>query len=148
MNHDYYKILIEKRISGMISDSELHELNEHLKSCEECRHDLEEAEKMNKLLSGYKYKSPEDKLWEHYKSNIYAKIERGIGWIFFSIGAIILLVTSTFYFIRDFLLDNNVPVFIRVGVALLVIGIVVLLISIIRERIFFNKNERYKEVEK
>ncbi|NIA23718.1 MAG: hypothetical protein GWP03_06150 [Proteobacteria bacterium] len=148
MNHDYYKILIEKKIGGMISDSELLELSEHLKSCEECKHDLEEAEKMNKLLSGYKYKSPEDRLWENYKSNIYTRIERGIGWIFFSIGAIILLIASAFYFIKDFLLDNSVPIIIRIGVSLLIVGLVILLVSIIRERIFFNKNERYKEVKK
>lgn len=103
---------------------------------------------MNKLLENHNYVSPEDILWENYKESIYAKIERGVGWIFFSVGSILLITIGLFYFIKDFLLDNKINIIIRLGTGLLIIGVVVLLVSVIRERIFFNKHERYKEVKK
>ena len=148
MEHKYYKILIEKKINGTITKSEIEILNKHLNTCMECKRDLEEVEKMNLILDNHAYKAPEDNLWNDYKSNIYARIERSVGWIFFSAGFTLILIAGVFYFIRNFLMDYSVPLIIRLGTALLVMGVIILLISIIRERLFFNKNERYKEVKK
>ena len=148
MDHKYYKILIEKKTDKLIDDDELLILNKHLETCEECRNDLKEVEEMEKLIKMHRYRSPEDKIWTKYKGGFYAKIERGIGWIFFSIGIIVLLISGMFYFIRDFLFDPSVSLVLRLGVSALIIGFVILLVSIIRERVFFNKRERYKEVKR
>jgi len=79
---------------------------------------------------------------------VYRRIERGLGWIFASLGAVILLCFGLFHLVRDFFLRPEISIFAKLGVAGLIIGGAFLLVSLIRERMFAYHRERYREVQR
>ena len=83
-----------------------------------------------------------------YWEQVYNRIERGAGWIFVSIGAIILLSFGAFHFVQDFLMNPKEPLVIKIGVSTAILGVIILFISVLRERLFIRKTDKYKEIEK
>ena len=94
-----------------------------------------------------KYFDLPDKLWAGYWREVYNRLERGIGWILFSIGAMIVLIFAAWELLERFFLDPGQPFFLKLGIGLLITGLIVLLASIVRERLFSRKHDRYDEVE-
>jgi len=95
-----------------------------------------------------KFTDLSDELWAGYWKGIYRRVERGAGWIFLSIGAIILLAFGVFQFFKEFFTDPSVSLIVKMGAGAFSLGIIILLVSIIRERLFLFRTERYREVER
>jgi len=126
------------------------EEKEYLREClsnPELKQELEIYNKIVEILNMTKYKTPEDKIWNNYWSKIYNRLERQIGWILTSISGIILL----FYFlvlIFKNILVSNIAVWLKTVIILFLLGISILLVSIIRERLYIMKKERYKDIKR
>ncbi len=100
-------------------------------------------------MKNMKYKEPSDEVWQRYWSKIYNKLERGLGWILISIGAIILLFYGGFKAVESLIKDPTLAVFLKVAILVLLAGIVILFVSVVRERIFTYKKDKYaKEVKR
>jgi len=50
--------------------------------------------------------------------------------------------------VEDIIKNPSISVILKIGILVFLAGIVVLLVSIIRERIFVRRREHYKEVDK
>ena len=114
----------------------------------ELKAELEEFRKLKEVTGMARYADLPDEVWENYWQSIYRKLERGLGWIFLSIGAIFLLCTSAYAFIVDFLADPAIPLFPKIGLSAVLVGLIILLVSYGRERIFAYRRDRYSEVKK
>jgi uncharacterized membrane protein (DUF2068 family) len=79
-----------------------------------------------------------------YWPSVNAKIERGAGWGLVIIGALIWVAYGVFLFITDPTTGSMT----KFLIALPVVGVLMLLISVIRERVNVGRSERYKEVER
>uniref|UniRef100_A0A7C4U7G0 RNA polymerase sigma-70 region 2 domain-containing protein n=1 Tax=candidate division WOR-3 bacterium TaxID=2052148 RepID=A0A7C4U7G0_UNCW3 len=75
-------------------------------------------------------------------------IERSIGWIFLSIGLIITISFGLIQLVQGLMKDTEIPLYFKVGIFSLVIGFVILIVSIFRERLILSKYDKYKEVER
>ncbi len=93
-------------------------------------------------------KKPPGEVWKRYWASVYNRLERRIGWILLSIGAMIILFFGGYKMVEGIIVDPSTPLFLKVGILAALGGIVVLLVSILREQIFVRNRERYKEVEK
>ncbi len=93
-------------------------------------------------------KKPKPEVWKMYSTSVYNRLERRIGWILFSVGAMILLFFGGYKMVESIIQDTTTPLLIKVGIMALMGGFAVLLISVLRERLFVRQRERYKEVEK
>ena len=81
--------------------------------------------------------------------NIYNRIERGIGWIIFSVGCMILITYGLFKAVESIIADPQLETIIKVGIIAVIAGTVILLVSVLRERLFVRKTDQYaKEVER
>ena len=89
-----------------------------------------------------------DEVWDSYWASVYSRFERGVGWIFASIGAIILLAYGAWKGVEDLLADTALPWFIKAALLALLFGLIVLLVSVGREKLFIGSRERYKDVER
>jgi predicted anti-sigma-YlaC factor YlaD len=123
-------------------------VEEHLNRCRTCREELAGLEKVKEVTRKVKYDDLPLEVWQGYWQNLYRRLERGVGWIFTSIGAIILLITGSFYLVKDYFLDATVPLLPKFGVGALIIGGIILLVSVARERLFAYNRERYREVQR
>jgi len=148
MGCEGFKELLMAFVDGEISPDEEAALGKHLEECGACRDELEEMEKLREVTSTMRVHAPEDDLWRSYWLGIYNRIERGIGWILTSIGAIIVLFYAAVHTVRGILNDPDLSSPLRVGILLLLGGICVLFVSVAREKVFKWKKERYKEVER
>ena len=95
-----------------------------------------------------KMKNPDREVWDAYWLGIYNKIERGIAWIIISIGAIIILGYSAITAIEQLIVDSSISPLMKTGIFLLLTGFVILFVSLIREKFFKMKHDKYKEIER
>jgi len=70
-----------------------------------------------------------------------------LGWVLFSIGAMIILIYGGYRLLNGFFLSDEVSLILKLGVGVGGIGLIILLVSIVREVCFARCKERYKEVE-
>lgn len=147
MNCEQAKILLSGLVDAELNPEEKKIISDHIASCSECRKEYARLRKMKEVTDDMKYFDLPDKLWAGYWREIYNRVERGIGWILLSIGAIILLAFAAWQILDKFFLDPAEPLYLKLGVGLLLLGLIILLISIIRERLFSRKHDRYDEVE-
>lgn len=133
-------------LDGELSSEEKRRFKEHLRGCRECKEELKDFKRLKEVMESMKYKEPQDIVWQKYWSKIYNRLERGIGWILFSVGAIILLFYGGFKLIQGLIKDPTISLIVKIGALIFLLGVVILLVSIIRERVFRYKYDRYKEV--
>ena len=148
MEHVEIKQLITSYHEGTLDDSQKEQVEEHIRTCPECRQEFEEMKKFEEVMGKMAFKKPPKATWELYWSGVYNRLERGIGWIFMSIGAMILLFFGGYKMVEGIVQDPEIPLLLKVGILAVLAGMVVLLVSFGRERIFVDKRERYKEVQK
>jgi predicted anti-sigma-YlaC factor YlaD len=141
MDHQKIKELISPYHDGELDEVQKKLVEEHMGKCVECRKEFGEMGKFEEVMSQMKLKEPPKEAWKMYWTSVYNRMERRIGWILFSIGAIIILFFGLIQ-------APDVPLLFKVAILSVLGGLVVLLVSLARERVFVRKRERYKEVEK
>ena len=146
--HEDIKKLLLPYLEGKVSEEEKIIIEEHLKVCDECKREIKEYENLEEGLKMMKLKEPSKEVWDNYWFSVYNRIERKLGWIFLSIGAIIILFFGAYQFIDELVEDPQTPLILKIGIIALTFGGAVLFVSILREQLFARKKERYKEVEK
>lgn len=140
--------LLAGYVDGELPDKQRKELEEELKNNAELRAELEEFMSLKEITGIVKYADLPDEVWENYWQNLYRKLERGVGWIFMSFGAIVLICYGMFELFKGLYTDPEVPLLVSISASVLTIGAVILLVSFVRERIFAYNRERYSEVQK
>ncbi len=135
-------------IDGELSPEEKAEFEKHLESDPELQQELAVFGKLKEVTGAMKYADIPESVWEGYWHSVYRRMERGIGWVLVSIGAIIVLSFGLYAFIKDFFFDPGVPIILKIGIGAGGLGLIILLVSIIRETIFAYRRDRYKEVQR
>ena len=148
MEHDEIKKLISSYHEGVLNNTQKSQVEEHIAACSECRHEFAEMRKFEEVMDKMELKQPPKEMWQVYWSSVYNRLERRIGWIFLSIGAIILLFFGGYKMVEGSLVDPTIPLLLKIGILAALAGLVILLVSLGRERLFVRKRERYKEVMK
>ena len=106
----------------------------------------EDFKKLKQLTDEVKFVEPEDRIWEQYWSNVYNRIERNIGWIFFSVAAILLVIYGGFKLIETIIKDQTVGLLLKLSLLALIVGLAILFVSVLRERVYFWRKDRYRDV--
>ena len=141
-----YKDLMMAYLDNEIDDEKRRAFEEHLASCPQCTKELKEFQKLKQLTDSVTLAEPEDRIWQQYWGNVYNRVERGIGWILFSIAGILLTIYGGFELIEKIIKDQTVGVLLKIALLVLIAGLAILFVSVLRERIYFWKKDRYKDV--
>ena len=133
-------------LRSFLTDEQRRRFEEHLAGCPDCAGDLEEFRKLKAITDEVTLVEPEDRMWQDYWSGIYNRIERSIGWIIFSVAAIALIIYGGFRAIQELIKDPKVELTLKVGLLALIAGLAILFVSALRERLYFWKKDRYRNV--
>jgi hypothetical protein len=133
-------------VDNELTDERKREFEEHLAGCPQCTAELKQFEKLKAITDEVTLVEPEDRMWQDYWSGIYNRIERSIGWIVFSVAAILLIIYGGFKAIEELIGDPGVEMIFKVGLLVLIAGLAILFVSVLRERVYFWKRDRYRNV--
>lgn len=149
MSCQHYRPLLTGYVDDELDDAQREQLERHLSACQACARELEELAAFKEHLAMLKFKEPSDAELERYWSRVYNRLERGVGWILFSLGSIILLSWGAFKLIEEMIHDPQITLWVKIGVVSLIVGIVVLFVSAVRERLTVRRTDKYsREVER
>jgi predicted anti-sigma-YlaC factor YlaD len=140
------KDLMMAYLDGELDDKQHKVLQEHLAQCTQCSKELEEFKSLKSMTDNIVLSEPEDQIWQRYWDHVYNRIERGIGWMLMSIAGVCLGVFGGFKAIECIVTDPSVCLFLKVSLLVMILGLGILLISIMRERLYFWKHDRYRHV--
>ncbi|NQT04344.1 MAG: zf-HC2 domain-containing protein [Planctomycetes bacterium] len=143
--HDY-KDLMMGYLDNELNNEQKHQFEEHLTGCSECKAELKEFRKLKAITDEVTLVEPEDKIWQDYWGGVYNRIERSIGWIVFSVSAILLVIYGGFKLIEEIITDATVGILLKAGLLVLIAGLAILLVSVSRERLHFWQKDRYRNV--
>ncbi len=149
MNCENYRQWISGYVDEELDANQREQLESHLHTCESCRRELEELVQFKESLAMIQFTEPSDAELDRYWSKIYNRLERGVGWICFSLGAILVLCWGAFAMIEELIRDRELSMVVKVGMVALIVGAVILFVSIARERLTVRKTDKYsREVER
>jgi len=148
MEHQEIRELVSSYHDGELEKDQKQLVEKHVSECAECKEDFEELGKFEEVMGKMALKKPPKEVWQYYWSSVYNRLERRLGWILLSVGAMILLFFGGYKAIEGLIQDPSTPLLFKVGILALLGGAVILLVSLLREQIYVRKRERYKEVEK
>ncbi len=148
MDHRKIKELVSSYHDGELDDEQRKKIEKHLEQCGECRREYEEMGRFEEVMKKMQFKKAQKEMWEVYWGAVYNRLERRLGWILLSIGGMILLFFGGYKAVEGIIQDPATPLILKIGILAVLGGVVVLLVSLLREQVFVQKRERYKEVEK
>jgi predicted anti-sigma-YlaC factor YlaD len=131
-------------LDGELTLEDRRQLEEHLEHCPGCRQELEQMKELTDLVGRIELPRPSEEDMMKYWPSVYAKVERGAGWGLLIIGVVIWVGYGVYLFVTD----PSVGALVKLLIALPIVGVLMLLISVIRERCIVGRTERYKEVER
>lgn len=140
--------LMMKVLDEELDAGEHEELERLLGSDPELREEWNRLERLKEVTSNMSMRKPPEEMWAGYWTSVYSRFERGLAWILVSLGAIVVGSYGAWYGVRDLMADADLPILVKWGILALIVGIVILLVSVLRHRLFVSRTDPYKEIER
>ena len=136
------------RVADQEADTETRaRVEAHVATCARCKSEFESLMKLKGATAGLRLADLPDARWAGYWQDLYRRMERGAGWLLLSLGLLLVAGYGLYALTANFLLNAEIPIVLRAGLALFAGGTLVLLISVVRERLYAHQIERYDKVE-
>lgn len=144
MGCEEFEILLTGYIDGELKGSDLKRFEEHLAECPRCQKLVRDYQRLKEVTAKMKFKDPPQEIWDSYWQRVCQRITRGLGWVLFVVGA----VAIAGFGIYEFATDPAVEALQKLIVFAVFVGLGLLLISVIWERIKASKTDKYKRIER
>jgi len=109
------------------------------------RQELERLQELQAFTGHLQLREAPREAWEGFQDRIYNRGERRLGWVLLLIG---VTVVGGYVLLRvaTALLTAALPLIVRLGALAVAGGLVLLAVSVLRERLFTRKRDRYDDV--
>ena len=131
-------------IDGEMTPEERLEFEEHLEQCETCRNSLDGFRELQSLTGRVKMKDQTDEFWDSYRKSLYRRLERKTAWIFIIVGAVMLIGYELYRSVASF----GKITFEKAALVVFAVGALLLLISVIRERLHQYRGDKYSKIDR
>ena len=145
---DRARELLMRALDGEITDAERAELETLLAADLDLRAEWERLTRVKEVTMGMKPRNPPEELWDGYWNSVYSRVERGIGWILVSLGAIVVGGWAVWEGTRDLVADPTLPALVKVGILALGFGLVIVAVGVVRHRLFVYRTDPYKDIQR
>ena len=137
-NHDAARerarALMMAAIDGESSADERRELDALLAGAPDLAADWRRMTRVKEVTIGMRLQSPPREVWDGYWTSVYSRAERGAAWVLISAGAIVLAAYWLWHAVGALFEDTSVPALIRFAIVGLGLGLIILLVSVLREK--------------
>lgn len=114
----------------------------HVKECDDCRRELKEIGRIVEFTNDLRLKAPDEEFWTRYWDGIYHRLERGTGFLLMIAGIVAVLL----YGIYQAVTSPEFLTFKGLSIAVILLGLVVVFLSVVRERYHESRSDPYKGV--
>jgi len=146
MTDEQARHLMMGALDGEISRQDEQELTRLLRGNPVLEAEWKQLQRVKEVMSGMVFRKPPEEVWDRYWTGVYQRFERGIGWILVSIGAILLLAYGAWEGVQELLDDTTTPVIVKYGIVAVIVGLVILFVSVVREKLFVRRSDPYKDI--
>jgi hypothetical protein len=136
------EVYLSGYLDGELPVEQVEQIEAHLDTCSSCRSLLEQLRGVRLETSTMNYLEPSTGDWRRVEKSIYAMISRGLGWIVL----VAWSVVTTVYTCYEYFSTPGEPLFRKVLVFAFFLGLGLLFLSVLSERIRDSKTDRYKGV--
>jgi len=149
MNDEEIRQLMMKVVDGVASPEEEKAMSEAVENNESLKSELRAFNKIKEVTEDMQFKELPDSYWTGYWDDIYRRTERALAWILMSIGLIVIIGFSAYMALSWLYSDPDISILLKAGISMALLGVIIMIVSILRERLFARKREKYeKEVER
>ncbi len=143
-NCEKYRNLLVGLLDQELSAQEATEANEHLTFCAQCRQEYDQLCETSGKLEAVAFAEPQDEILRRLWRSPFSRLSR-IGGLLLVIGGYVALLCFALF---EFFSSGEEGIWFKVSMAAIVIGFVVLLIHVIRERQATYSKDPYREIER
>jgi len=143
-----FRILLMKAVDREITSDEEKKFKKYIQKYEACNKEWREFKNLKEVTQQMRFRNPPDEVWDTYWEHVYNRLERGLAWVFVSIGTIILLTYALFQIAESLFRDSQLETIVKVAILLVIAGLVMLLVSVVREKMVLFKKDPYKEIKR
>lgn len=140
-----FQMLLMAAIDGELAAAEKTQFEQYVRTYPECHAEWQRYVKLKEITQAMQFTQPSPEVWDHYWVKIYNRLERGLGWIVFSIGCVILLTYGGFKAVEAIVADPTLELIVKVGIIAVIGGLMMLLVSVVREKIFTARTDKYQK---
>ncbi len=140
--------LMMAALDGESTPEERRELDRMLETNSEFREEWKQLNRVKEVTSAMALREPPEEIWEEYWTSVYNRTERGIGWLLLSLGSIVLLGYGAWKWVEAVFQTEELPLLPKVAILGVAFGLSILVVSVIREKLFTKKHDAYKEVQR
>ncbi len=131
-------------LDGELTAPEAERYQAHVRECDECRRELESLGRIVRMTDELRLRPPDDEFWKGYWESVYRRSERRVGFVLLIAGVLAVLGYAIFRVVTS----PSLLTYEGISVMLILIGLVVIFVSVARERYHESKNDPYKEIER
>ena len=130
-------------IDGELTQQQRQWVELHCDSCAQCARELNELTALRRRIGETRLSEIGADIWREHMNDTSVKATRGIGWLLF-IGGVLVVVGIGLY---EFVIDTSMPLHIKLITAAIWVGIGLLFVSVLRQRLIERRSDKYKDVE-
>ncbi|MFZ1729529.1 MAG: hypothetical protein WBQ23_06015 [Bacteroidota bacterium] len=145
MERDRFRMLMMKALDGELAGSEHSEYENFLRN-KDCAEEWAQFRKVKEATMSLKFASPAPEVWDTYWTSVYNRLERGLAWLLLSLGAVTIFAWGSLLAAEALWAESEVPILMKIAIFSVAGGILLLLFSVIRERWFTSRHDKYNEV--
>jgi anti-sigma factor RsiW len=143
-NCESFKGLLVGLLDGELTPDETRQVNEHLTRCATCRKEYEQLRETTGKLAAISFQEPDDEVLAQVWKSPFSRLARNTSLVLI-IGGYAALIG---YGLFEFLTSGKEELPAKMGLAAIVLGFLILLVQLIRERVRTYKTDPYKEIER
>jgi len=134
-------------LDGEGNDADRLELDRLVGGSAELRDEWRRLTRVKEATTTMALQGPSPETWDRYWTSVYNRTERKVAWLLVGFGAVVLLAYWLWHVVpilaERLFNATDVPVVVRGGVAALLTGAVLLLVSVIREQLSVRRTDTY-----
>ena len=140
--------LMMAALDDELAGGEREELDQLLAEDPKLRGEWDQLHEVKEVTNTMSLRRPPEETWEQYFGSVYNRMERGFAWILLSIGAIVLTGWVLWVGLEELWGTTDIPMYVKIAIYATLLGLLVLLVSVIREKLFVRRTDPYKEIQR
>lgn len=140
---DHVDELLSGYLDGELTQQQRQVVDIHMAECVECSQRFQELETVRQRLTGARLGNNNEDYWRENMNDPVTKATEGIGWLLFA-GALLILTGIGIY---EFVINTEMKPIIKLLTGAVYLGLGILFLSVLRQRLIERKTDKYKDVE-